>query len=89
MALAPTARGIILFVAVVTLALHDVACGSFPPPVPCGNTTCGASSFCVVPCCGGVDCAPPAPFCSPSPDASQCGDFPGKLDGSVLSCVCG
>jgi hypothetical protein len=36
-------------------------------PIPCGTTTCGATSYCVHPCCGG---APPA--CVPKSDGGTC-----------------
>lgn len=36
-------------------------------PLPCGGTTCGASQYCVIPCCGG---APPA--CVPMSSDGNC-----------------
>ncbi|HET7542414.1 MAG TPA: hypothetical protein VFK05_21240 [Polyangiaceae bacterium] len=36
-------------------------------PLACGSTTCGASQYCVIPCCGGT-----APSCFPASSDGKC-----------------
>ena len=43
------------------------AAGGGGEPLPCGSVTCGASQYCVIPCCGGT-----APACFPVPSDSKC-----------------
>jgi hypothetical protein len=48
----------------------DASGDALPPadgPFACGSQTCGATQYCLHPCCGGV-----APACEPMPDSGTC-----------------
>jgi len=51
------------------IAFSDIACvpEDAGGPIACGSTTCGATQYCVQPCCGGAE-----PACEPLPDSGIC-----------------
>jgi hypothetical protein len=57
-------------VLILTDGSGDASNDADPPadgPFTCGNTTCGATQYCVNPCCGGA-----APQCLANPDGGPC-----------------
>jgi hypothetical protein len=54
----------------IDCALADAGRDAPPPadgPFACGSATCGAASYCIRPCCGGV-----GPACLAKPDGGTC-----------------
>lgn len=67
------------------------ACMTSCPDVTCGETTCGAGEYCVVPCCGGAlpPCIDPEPdgSCPPGTSEGTCSDGGGSFTmGCTYTC---